>query len=138
MWRIRAKSWPTSKTTSTHWSMIKLDIHNYGTLKMNMITLYQVAAVMEEQPGILDQGRLLNRPGRGRSSLCMDVVVVVVVVFRPDQTKRIPTPRSNVHTNMMYGYTQERVVVVFVVFVVMYKRCMIMPVSFTHLRAHET
>jgi len=27
-----------------------------------------VAAVMEEKPGILDQGRLLNRPGRGRSN----------------------------------------------------------------------
>ena len=34
---------------------------------------------MEEQPGILDQGRLRNRPGRGRSSFC--IVVVVVFLF---------------------------------------------------------
>merc|ERR1712192_68514 len=37
-----------------------------GDLENYIDTL--VAAVMEEKPGILDQGRLLNRPGRGRSN----------------------------------------------------------------------
>ena len=28
---------------------------------------------MEEQPGILDQGRLINRPGRGRGRSSIDI-----------------------------------------------------------------